>query len=154
VLTFDIQGGWGFNSAWHIAETTTTHGPHGGTTTTYRTQTPAEAATLLTNPDQLKTEPFFRRFQDNRLMTSGGSAAASEYITRADALGGAIPALSFPAGRNPIPRFGQTRNVDLMTQQDGWGRSGGRWFHSDAKNMAYRYNYKLWDTWVDIGGLK
>jgi hypothetical protein len=113
------------------------------------------------------TEPFFRRFQDDRLMRSGGSAAASEYITRADALGGAIPALSFRAGRNPIPLFDQKlRNTDLNDFQDGWPQARlndpekrksptmGRWFHSDAKNIAYRYNYKLWDNWVSIGGLK
>jgi hypothetical protein len=155
VLTLDIQSGWDFNSAWDIAETTTT----------YRPRTPTEAAALT--DAQLRTEPFFRRFQDDRLMTSGGGGAAGEYITRADALGGAIPALSFPAGRNPIPLFEQQlRNTDLIDLQDGWPQARlndpkkrisltiGRWFHSDAKNIAYRYNYKLWDTWVGIGGLK
>ena len=99
-------------------------------------------------------------------MTSGGSGPAGEYITRADALGGAIPALSFPAGRNPIPLFGPARNVELVDFQDGWPQARlndttkrmpdgrGRWFHSDAKNIAYRYNYELWQTWVQQGSLK
>ena len=159
VLTFDSQGGWGFNGAWSIANTTTTGGPRGSTSTTYRRRTPAEAAEL--SDDQLRKEPFFRRFQDSRLMTSNGDVAASDYINRAQILGGAIPALSFPAGRNIVPLFGQTRNVDLMTKQDGWPKGRlddndkkNRWLHSDAKNIAYRYNYSLWDDWVILGDLK
>ncbi len=117
--------------------------------------------------DQLKVEPFFRRFQDSRLATSGGSAAAREYLNRAQILGGAIPALSFPAGRNPIPIFSpQNRNTDLMDRQDGWPQARlidpakrlpdgrGRWFHSDIKNVAYRYNHIYWEDLVQRGSLK
>ncbi len=160
VLTFDSQGGWGFNGTWDIAETTNTDGGHAGPITTYRHRTPVEANALT--DDQLKTEPFFRHFQDSRLTTAGGSTAASEYLNRAQILGGAIPALSFPAGRNPIPLFNQQdRNTDLMTEEDGWpqerldnDRLKNRWLHSDAKNIAYRYNYKLWQDWVDRGDLR
>ncbi|MDP1580082.1 MAG: hypothetical protein Q8M02_07380 [Candidatus Didemnitutus sp.] len=153
VLTFDSQGGWGFNGHWDISETTTTHGPHGGTTTTYRHLDPTEA-NGLTN-DELKAQPFFRRFQNTALLGANGSTTASEYLVRADALGTAIPALSFPTGRNPIPLFDQQdRNVNLMDLKNGWPRSAGRWLHSDAKNVAYRYNHKLWEKWVDDGGLR
>jgi hypothetical protein len=30
----------------------------------------------------------------------------------------------------------------------------GRWFHSDAKDVAYRYNYPMWNKYVEIGDLK
>ena len=153
VLTFDSQGGWGFNGHWDIKETTTTGGPRGGTTTTYRRRDAAEA-NGLTN-DELKAQPFFRRFQNTALLGANGGTTASEYLVRADALGTAIPALSFPTGGNPIPLFDQQdRNVNLMDLKDGWPRSAGRWLHSDAKNVAYRYNYKLWEKWVDDGGLR
>ncbi|MEN9840358.1 MAG: hypothetical protein RL376_158, partial [Verrucomicrobiota bacterium] len=159
LLTFDIQGGWGFNSEWSIAETTTTGGPHGGTTTTYRNRTPAEAATLT--DDQLRAEPFFRRFQNaNFRNSSSGSTAAADPVARADALGGAIPALSFPAGRNPVPRFND-RNIDLMSRQDGWPQerlndrdAKNRWFHSDIKNIAYVFNRGAWELFVTEGNLK
>jgi hypothetical protein len=168
VLTFDSQGGWGFNSAWDIAETVSNPGPHGSTTTTtYRRQTPADANLLLSAPEQLKTKPFFRRFKDARLMGASGSAAAAGYLTRATALGTAIPALSFAAGRNPVPRFSvDQRNIDLVNLQEGWPQARladptkritptiGRWFHSDLKNVAYRYNYLMWENLVQKGALK
>jgi hypothetical protein len=169
LLTFNIQGGWGFNSEWLIANTTTTGGPHGGTTTTYRKQTPAEAATLT--DDQLRAEPFFRPFKnDDFTSPTGGSAAASSLIPRADALGGAIPALSFPAGGNPVPLFDNTnRNRNLMDLQDGWPQARlndekarlpnvfppqGRWFHSDIKNIAYVFNRGAWELFATEGNLK
>jgi hypothetical protein len=98
-----------------------------------------------------------------------GSAAASEYLTRAKALAESIPSLSFAQGRNPVSIFGQTRNYDLMdlrNEDDAWppsrmtdGRDKlpdgrGRWKHGDAKDVAYRFNYLLYRTWVELGGLK
>ncbi len=168
LLTFDIQGGWGFNGEWRIGVTTTTGGPHGNPSTTYRNRTPAEAATLT--DAQLREEPFFRRFQNaNFRSPTGGSAAAADYVARANALGGAIPALSFPAGRNPVPLFGNTRNRDLMDVQDGWPQERfekpmgfvpgldppkGRWWHSDIKNIAYVFNRGAWELFVNEGNLK
>jgi hypothetical protein len=160
LLTFDIQGGWGYNSEWLIAETTTTGGPHGGSTTTYRRRDPTEAAALT--DAQLMEEPFFRPFKnDDFTSPTGGSAAAADHVARADALGGAIPALSFPAGRNPVPLFSATRNRDLMAHQDGWPQdrlndfdAQNRWFHSDIKNIAYVFNRGAWELFVTEGNLK
>jgi hypothetical protein len=131
-------------------------------------RTPVEAD-QLTN-DRLKVEPFFRRFQDDRLMDADqGSAAANEYLTRAKALAESIPSLSFAQGRNPVGIFGQTRNYDLMdlkNEDNGWPPSRmsndkdklpdgrGRWKHGDAKDVAYRFNYLLYRKWVELGGLK
>lgn len=157
-LTFDSQGGWGFNVHWDI-ETQFSN-------VTRRDHLDPASAAALTD-DELKTQPFFRRFQDSRLMGTGGNAVAGEYLNRAQILGGAIPAMSFPTGRNPVPLFDQQdRNADLMARQDGWPQARlsdpakrlpdgrGRWFHSDAKNIAYRYNYPLWEEWVQRGSLK
>src|SRR5690606_9398495 len=90
---------------------------------------------------------------------STGSEAADE-ATRADLLGGAIPALSFPAGRNPVPLFSTARNRDLMTYQDGWpterlnSSKGNRWLHSDLRDVAYFFNYGAWDLFTTEGNLR
>jgi len=153
VLTFDVQGGWGFNSSWDIPTFVPDDSDAGGYYV-YNRRTPAQAAALT--DDQLRTQTFFLSFHDTRFASAtAGSAAASEYLPRADALGGAIPALSFATGRNPIPLFDQQdRNIDLMDLKDGWPRTGGRWLHSDAKNVAYRYNHLLWEKWIELGELK
>jgi hypothetical protein len=165
VLTLDSNGGWGFNSHWNIEEEVQT--PTGPFYTSRR-RTPAEANQLT--EEQLKTQPFFKRFQDARLMdASQGSSAANEYVTRAKVLGDAIPSLSFAVGRNPVPAFGGTRNFDLQnfTNSDGEWPAGrmsndadklpdgrGRWKHGDAKDVAYRFNYLLYRKWVELGELK
>jgi hypothetical protein len=158
-LTWDSNAGWGFNSQWDNAFTVMT--PE-GPVTTYIRRTPAEADTI-TN-EELKTKPFFRRFQDTRLMDANqGSAAANEYSTRAKTLAEAIPSLSFAQGRNEVQAF-EDRNYDLMTlkNDDGaWPQSRlsdtkktNRWLHGDAKDVAYRFNYLLYIKWVELGGLK
>jgi hypothetical protein len=159
-LTWDSNAGWGFNSQWDNAITVMT--PE-GPVTTYIRRTPAETDTIT--DEELKTKPFFRRFQDTRLMDANqGSAAANEYSTRAKTLAESIPSLSFAQGRNPVSLFGQTRNYDLMTlkNSDGaWPQSRlsdvkktNRWLHGDAKDVAYRFNYLLYRKWVELGGLK
>jgi len=163
LASLDSNGGWGFNSNW---DNIIGMDPNTGMPITVR-RTPAETDTI-TN-DELKTQPFFKLFQDGRLVTANqGSAAANEYLTRAKVLGDAIPALSFAAGRNPVLGF-EDRNVDLMTMtndDEAWPQARlsdptkvtpegkGRWLHGDAKDVAYRYNYLLWKNWVNLGGLK
>jgi len=160
VLTFDVQGGWGFNASWDMPTFVPDDSDAGGYYV-YNRRTPAQASALT--DDQLHVQTFFLPFQDTRFVSAtAGSAAAVEYLPRADALGGAIPALSFATGRNPVPLFDlQDRNVDLMNRQDGWPQARldnetlrNRWLHSDAKNIAYRYNHKLWEDWVDRGDLR
>jgi hypothetical protein len=156
LASMEIQGGWGYNTAWGDPPPTV-----------------AQANTLT--EAQLRAQPFFERFNEPALMDdnvgtgSPGSNAADEDM-RADLLGSAIPALSFPAGRNPVPSFTTTnRNRDLMSLQDGWPASRladpdgrvpgvvpykGRWFHSDIKNIAYPFNYRAWDLFTAEGNLR
>lgn len=147
LLTLDSQGGWGFNRIFDIEEA-----PIDGSISTYRPRTPEEADQLT--DEQLRVEPFFRRFKDKRLLIADqGSAAAYEYLTRAKTLAEAIPALSFAVGRNEVGAF-LRNNIDLMTLKDGWPSADGRWRHGDAKDVSYRYNHKLYEHWVDLGALK
>ena len=38
--------------------------------------------------------------------------------------------------------------------RDGWGRGSSDWQHSDMKDMAYFYVYKLYEQLVEKGNLK
>lgn len=95
-----------------------------------------------------------------------GSVYAGRYWERAKTLAEGIPAMSFAAGSNPIQKFGIGRNIDIMTLQTGWPEvrpklnpadendNRRRWFHSDAKDVAFFFNYSLYQSWVDEGDLK
>lgn len=82
-------------------------------------------------------------------------------------------ALSFAAAANPIDKFsppvGDSRNFNmhLMRDLDASGQPQwpqGRviedpehshdWFHSDVRNMAVPYVYRVYETMLDIGELR
>ncbi len=72
-----------------------------------------------------------------------------------------VPALSPAAGLNKIPSLPPRRNYNMDENDhkpNGWGRSGrpyfSRWLHSDLKNIACFYVYKLFDEIVTMGELK
>ncbi len=75
-------------------------------------------------------------------------------------LGYEIPALSFAAGGTKITSFLASQAIDMKVRmEDGWpeerlGEFGTDWFHSDFKDVAYRYTYKLFDDLVNKGNLK
>lgn len=151
VLTADSQAGWGFNFFWNKQG---------------RKRLPGETTPAELSDDALRYQPFFREFRDTRLTSgAGGSAAANEYHTRAKTLAEGIPSLSFAAGRNSIDNY-EDENTDMMTLQSGWPQERldnentrtpegkGRWLHSDAGDVAFRYNYKLFDQWIELGNLK
>ncbi|WP_133795351.1 hypothetical protein [Prosthecobacter fusiformis] len=55
------------------------------------------------------------------------------------------------------------RNRDLMELQDEWpstrpemgeGDTRRRWHHSDTKDVAFRYNHRLFEDWIAQGQLK
>jgi hypothetical protein len=78
-------------------------------------------------------------------------------------LSDAIPALSLPAGANPVSMLnqpGQPHNFDMMTFENGWPqgrlrqREENKWHHSDFHEMAYTFTYKLFNQFVTTGNLK
>lgn len=152
-----LQGGWGFNHHWEILLTS----PDGEETNTYRVRTAQELQAIpLSDTVQ---NPFFGHFQLAALHDPAqGSATASQYWPRAHTLGGGVPSLSFPAGSNPISTF-ELRNFDLMDLQDGWPLerpempgpdTRRRWHHSDTKDVALRYNHRLFTHWINQENLK
>ena len=66
--------------------------------------------------------------------------------TRAKLLADAIPALSYSAGANET-KGTIKNNVDYMTkcEVDDWPRDNDAWHHSDLKNVAYYFTYKLYE---------
>jgi hypothetical protein len=114
----------------------------------------------------LKANSFFRHFDDEEIYDSatgstflldGHSDVRDSDIYRR-LLADAVPALSNPAGRNPLGNAVQS-DVDYMSHRrgaypSGWPRDDNRWWHSDIKNVAYPYNRSIFDKIVTDGSLK
>ncbi|HVU23218.1 MAG TPA: Ig-like domain-containing protein [Opitutus sp.] len=170
-------GGWIENKAWYVPIGPTP--PAGSPQTRRRFVSEAQdvAAPGGVPSSTLPSEPFFQRFQANesggfypgyqgsRLHAPIGDANADDearkLVTVAKCLGEAIPALSFPQGSNASPAFtrpGMSGNFDLnsSTFKNGWpsSRSDANWKHSDCLNVAYTFNFPLYDKMANDGGLK
>jgi VCBS repeat-containing protein len=89
---------------------------------------------------------------------ASGNTIASDPIKRNQLLAEAIPALSLPAGANKTANFTSGRNYNLPTQFADtihWPRRRDEhdvrlWLHSDVHDVAYLYQYKLFDKLVSI----
>ena len=117
----------------------------------YTNQPPTQAEIL----EMMKSYPLF--LQEPPMLFSSSITISD----RDELLAGAIPALSGPMGTTPT--LTANRRFDMNTsayKADGgvWGRDhddyGKRWLHSDIKNMAYFYVYKLFEKLVEEGDLK
>ncbi len=111
-------------------------------------------------PDEMKTSPPFSPFADKWLHTTNAVAAAQVADVLPRILADGIPATTFAAGANEIG--GVSGNVSfhgLMSNEAVWpkGRQedvegGGKrnvWQHSDIKNLAYFYVYRLFELIVE-----
>lgn len=109
-------------------------------------------------------DPYFNPFENLDLMdvtigsgTTGSNAVAVDYP---DYLAYEIPALSFAAGgtaSTPFLEIGKAINMN-NDMAAGWpeergGEADKEWRHSDFKDIAYRYTYKLFDDLVTKGNL-
>jgi hypothetical protein len=75
---------------------------------------------------------------------------------RKASLNAIIPGTDPFTGSNPLSGLLPGRNQDLMQLKDLWSDRpdfGPRWLHSDLKNVAYRYNHKLYEYLNTTGGL-
>lgn len=138
----DSHGGWGYNPLWQIFNE------------------PPEPSVVNNLPDStLRTGPVFKPFYDSQLFTTNGTSIALQPAVRAKLLAEAIPSISRATGRNPVEdRFGgEANNIDMMgykTPGMTWPRELGRWLHSDYQEVAYIFNYALYENIVSRGGLK
>jgi hypothetical protein len=137
-------GGWGFNSShyplpWHYKF----------------------GANVNILDEELRSEPFFDDGGCWPLYHNSGSSYAFEYQPKL--LAQMIPALSLPVGANKLNAIPDSRNFNMDTVggsgfKNGWGRYDQkyqeRWLHSDIRNMAYLYVYKVFDKFAEEGVLK
>lgn len=152
----DEEGGWGFNcmepDTWWQRNVSCKQ---------FDEMASAEAFAL--EPQELRDRPFFKPFSVDNLFDENStiaSAAAVEFKDHTLAFG--IPALSHAAGstelsEDVIPVNNINMNIKLKTSwpaERGAREEDKGWLHSDAKDVAYRYVYQLYDTWVAKGNLK
>jgi hypothetical protein len=157
VVNANAEAGWGLNNDLFVNVSPGT--ADGGTL--LRVRTPAEATPADLSDEMLKTNPFFKPFNNARLVDPiRGSSVASDPAVRADALAAAIPAVSHALGANSSPAFAQNLNLSTPDFQTGWpaerlrkDRLKSRWLHSDLKDVGYPFNHGLHQLLVQIGGL-
>ena len=127
-----IEGGWGINTR-YVANPLA-YVPLSGFNASYFTNCTRE---------DLITHPLFTSFNDDRMMSTNVLNVV-DYQLRAKMLGDAIPAESFAAGANETGGVSGNYNYQGQTP-NGWPRTNGDWRHSDLKNVAYFYVWKLFE---------
>jgi len=114
---------------------------------------------------QLQSNAFFDTSVDTALFTTNSSGSAYAAANRNIILADAIPAVTLAVGANHVGRLAPSgqpdRNFDMKTQlENGWpaskstGAEAFNWYHSDFKDVAYLYTYKLFNQMVTFGNLK
>ena len=114
--------------------------------------------------EELATHPIFKPFSVEALHSDNASAASQAALEhKRHVLAYSVPALSHAAGSTVIKKdkFDEkTFNMQAdMKGGNNWPRERGskpedkKWFHSDAKDVAYRYVFPLYDKWIKLGSL-
>jgi hypothetical protein len=155
------EGGWGFNTNYNVETTYYDPNKQEPPATIVVTMPPKQANQMIaTNEEIFKTNTFFTPFKNTKLTGANGSSEASIPSVRAQVLGAAIPALSYAVGRNAFRIILNTNNVDMNLLHDKWpqqrkinARYEYRWLHSDVKNVAYPFTYKVWNKLIYTGKL-
>ena len=130
------------------SETQSFEGPTGEERLRTRLLTPAETTALTFQSQNLMIKPFF-----SPLPLANGHAAL---------LAQAIPARTNPAGRNPVAIFefqegnDDTYNFDMAGLKSSWHSfetPQSRWLHSDIKDVAYIYTWRVYEAFINIAEL-
>ena len=155
LVSFSPQAGWEF-SAYYVTEEFEGF-QTGGPSHIYRKYWPEETALIADT--NLMVHPFFKDFSDGQIYGEGGSAfLQANDMVRWYALSHGIPAESFAAGANPVPKWGRPlqgeasgqtdsddvmiRNADMARDCVPAGRKELPWIHS------YFIQNSLFDTQV------
>ncbi len=129
---------------------------------------PSQAAAVPNS--QLMTNSFFDVTSTNfgtadaALFGASGNAYAQAHRNRI--LSDAIPCLTLPVGANPatvLDEPGDPHNFNMSTSifQNGWPAirlqnttERSNWHHSDCRQVAYTFTYRLFDKMVTLGELQ
>lgn len=149
-------GGWGFNEDQYYKEIPDTS-KDGQPDAKIRVKlAPEDTSFILNNINMLRTKPFFSKESDDApLFTeSSGNSYASTSKNMERLLAGVFPARTAPAGKIDIG-FNAKKNYDMQAEfKTGWPKKDESWFHSDIREVAYSYIYKLFNKFTDEGALK
>jgi hypothetical protein len=121
---------------------------------------PDAATANQATPAQLADQPVFRWNPSGMLTNSIPAALRNELLAKG------IPALSGATGTmsvsitddsgNAIP--GRNQDMNSVARPNGWPRLHAvyedRWLHSDLKDVAFFYTFKLFENLVTTGVLK
>ncbi|MBI5634352.1 MAG: hypothetical protein HZA15_12840, partial [Nitrospirae bacterium] len=146
------DGGWKFNS------TDYAHGPE--------YDIPLPEANALTD-ETLRIRPFFDKGGIiTPLLSSGPSGSNEASSNRNELLSRAFPATTWATGREKSKAVVPTRNVNMQSNKSMTTKTIGtntitywpavrdkQWLHSDIKNVAYPYLFKVFDNIICSGGL-
>ncbi len=155
------EGGWAFNPAYDVSETTVVSAPPGSSTppqtvTTTRHAYPGEVGEAACPDDQLREEPFFGPFADTSICSSNRVPEISAAL-RAQLLADAIPAESLVAGFTAIPVWVDSaegnRNNNMATGNFkdlsmAQVLSSPDWVHSFFIQAPYSVVHKLYKDMV------
>ena len=137
-LDVACEGGWGINAFYALnpALYTPGYGFH------------SSVMDDITRKDAIEHPLFtpFRSEAENMHSTNLFTIANETYRNqlRAKFLADAIPATSFAAGANPVSTNTISGNINYEDCKSGdWPRRNKRWEHSDIKNVALFFNWKL-----------
>ena len=137
------EGGWGYN-------------PHYATNWWYVTWPNRRMTTLFRNRiarltrDDIVRHPVFLPFDEDWLFTTNAVSPAAVEPIRARILADGIPAMSFAAGANPLGSDAVSGNINYATcKATPWPRDEGQWYHSDIKNLAFRFVHRFFEKLVN-----
>ena len=143
-------GGWGFHE-W-------VHGQAHDGSPTFMHYSSAEAAGLVADGSVTNTPVFNRGYAP---MLDRNASQDEVFM----ALAKCVPAVSSPVGGKAVGR-NVNENIDMNLDRDedgvprpnSWGRPAVKnqtpWLHSDMKDVAYFYVYKLYEQLIEKGNLK
>ena len=103
----------------------------------------------------LRSAPIFEHDPSGMFSSSIPKALQNHILVKG------IPALSEPVGRTNLADKVKGGNFDMNAmkpEDERWCRKHrtyeDRWLHSDIQNVGYFYTHKVFDSFVDKGGLK
>jgi hypothetical protein len=123
----------------------------------------AERLNDLTTNSAQKSRPLFKPF-DIQAQLSGLGGAGIASTERVRLLAEVIPAVTYAMGANPLQRSNeaspQVPGYDMnINVEVGWPSVAQypdhqQWFHSDIKDVAYLYTWRVFDYIVNTGNLR
>jgi hypothetical protein len=136
------EGGWGYNDYYATNRNYVTW-PNRRMTDRFRNRI------KKLSRDDIVVHPVFKPFLENWLFTTNDIPQERISPICPRILADAIPATSLAAGANYLTS-GVMGNIDYTMCESGkWPRDEDEWWHSDIKNIAFRFNNKFFKKLVN-----